>query len=111
MTQWTEFIKDFAKKNNVSYGCAMTDPKLREEYYKKYPKKTKEDVKKEDAKKASGTRALALKNFRDKFVKPHLEKPDDKRLKNNMLKKFKNFSQEFKDFIKEKAPKIFKIVN
>ena len=39
MTIWTDFIKEWASKNNLSYGCAMSDPALRVAYYKKYPKR------------------------------------------------------------------------
>lgn len=32
MTKWTDFLKEYAKKNNTSYGCAMSDPKASAEY-------------------------------------------------------------------------------
>lgn len=32
---WINHIKEFAKKHNMSYGCAMTDPRCKEEYQKK----------------------------------------------------------------------------
>jgi len=39
MTNWTDFIKEWASKHNISYGCAMSKPEMKEAYYKKYPKK------------------------------------------------------------------------
>lgn len=31
---WVAFVKEFASKNSMSYACAMTDPKAKEEYKK-----------------------------------------------------------------------------
>jgi hypothetical protein len=36
---WIEFIKVWAKKNNKSYGCAISDPQLKIDYRKAYPSK------------------------------------------------------------------------
>jgi hypothetical protein len=36
---WIEFIKVWAKKNNKSYGCAISDPQLKIDYRKSYPSK------------------------------------------------------------------------
>jgi cell division septation protein DedD len=30
--RWIEYVKKFAKDNNLSYGCALTDPNLRKGY-------------------------------------------------------------------------------
>jgi len=38
MTIWTDFVKAFATKNKVSYGCALSDKQASEEYRAKYPK-------------------------------------------------------------------------
>jgi hypothetical protein len=32
MSKWTEFIKDFARRHNLSYGCAMSDKRCSAEY-------------------------------------------------------------------------------
>ena len=32
MSAWISFIKEFAKKNGVSYGCALSDPNCSKEY-------------------------------------------------------------------------------
>jgi hypothetical protein len=38
MTVWTDFVKAFAAKNNLSYGCALSTPECRAEYALAYPK-------------------------------------------------------------------------
>lgn len=115
MTKWTEFIKEYAKKNNISYGCAMSDPKMKEAYYKKHPKLSSEDKKKkkkeDEEKSLLRTLRLSTKNFRDKFVKPHLMKPNDSELKNDMINKYRKFSPRLKDYIKENAPNIHKLLD
>ena len=37
--RWIEFVKSWAKKNNVSYGCALSEPKMKIDYRKSYPTK------------------------------------------------------------------------
>jgi hypothetical protein len=39
--RWIEFVKEFAAKNNITYGCALTKPELKTEYRSKYPKEDK----------------------------------------------------------------------
>jgi hypothetical protein len=42
---WIDFVKTWASKNNVSYGCALSQPKLKEEYrIWKQGKKTLKDL-------------------------------------------------------------------
>ena len=36
--RWTEFVKDWASKNNTTYGCALSKPDCKNAYHKKYPK-------------------------------------------------------------------------
>jgi hypothetical protein len=36
MTNWTEFVKKFAKDNNTTYGCALSNPDCSAEYRQKY---------------------------------------------------------------------------
>lgn len=48
MSKWVEHIKDFAKRNNMTYRDALKDPKCSEEYRIKFPKsakKSKKDMK------------------------------------------------------------------
>jgi hypothetical protein len=39
MSKWTDFVKQYATKNNKSYGCALSDPNCSKEYHEKYNKK------------------------------------------------------------------------
>ena len=45
MTKWTDFVRDYAKRNNVTYMCAIQDASKE---YKKLPKtvKTRKSTKK-----------------------------------------------------------------
>jgi len=36
MTRWTDFVKSFAKENNITYGCALSDPDCSAGYKAKY---------------------------------------------------------------------------
>lgn len=35
-SKWIEFIKQWAKDNNTTYGCAMSQPECKNDYHKKY---------------------------------------------------------------------------
>lgn len=48
-SKWIEFVKEWAKKNSISYGCALSNTDMKKEYYSKYPKKVKKGAKKFDA--------------------------------------------------------------
>lgn len=39
MTNWTDYVKSFAKANNLTYGCALSDPACSAGYRKKYGNK------------------------------------------------------------------------
>jgi hypothetical protein len=39
---WVTHIKDFARKNGLSYGCALSNAKCKETYHKQ-PKETKKE--------------------------------------------------------------------
>ena len=59
MTQYTEFIKSWAHRNNKSYMCAATDPRAREEYYGAYPKRpTKSKLKQNREKQTAAVMGL-----------------------------------------------------
>jgi len=47
MTAWTDFVKDFAKKKSITYGCALSDPDCSKEYKSKYGDKKPLGMKKE----------------------------------------------------------------
>ena len=35
--RWIEFVKDYASKHKLSYGCAISKPECKIAYRKKYP--------------------------------------------------------------------------
>jgi hypothetical protein len=35
MNPWVAFVKEYSKNNNISYGCAISKPECKEQYYKK----------------------------------------------------------------------------
>jgi hypothetical protein len=39
--RWTDWVKEFASKNNLSYGCALSTPACKEEYRAKYGSRKK----------------------------------------------------------------------
>ena len=41
MTAWTDYVKKFAKDNNMTYGCALSDPACSSGYRNKQPPKRK----------------------------------------------------------------------
>jgi PII-like signaling protein len=41
MTIWTDFVKVWAAEHKVSYGCALSDPKIKTDYRMKHPEKPK----------------------------------------------------------------------
>lgn len=53
--KWIEFVKDFAKKNNMKYNEALKSPKLKSawaKHKKTHDKKDKKENKMEDKKKS-----------------------------------------------------------
>lgn len=44
---WVSFVKEYASKNNLSYGCAMTKPECKSQYKEKYGNRKKLSTKKE----------------------------------------------------------------
>ena len=45
--RWTNWVKEFASKNNLSYGCALSTPECKEQYRAKYGNRKKLTQKKE----------------------------------------------------------------
>jgi hypothetical protein len=113
MTRWTDFVKEYSNKNNITYGCALSNPEMREQYYKKFPKQSKETIRKqkkaeEEEKEKRMARNVAI-NFKKKFVKPFLETKDKTQFALG-LTKYKRFSQRVRDYIEEKMPSVHKII-
>ena len=55
-----------------------------------------EEQRQADSKEVVRIKRTALINFRDKFVKPHLADLENAKLKDDMIKKFRKFKDDFK---------------
>ena len=40
--KWVLFVKQWAEKKGISYGCALSQPQLKSDYRKAYPTKQQE---------------------------------------------------------------------
>lgn len=98
--RWIEFVKDFANRNNLSYGCALGNPKLKEEYRIKYgsskkisAKKEKEAMSMEDINISLKSKYLdEMNNLRNKIINSKTKEEIKKNLKT--LNKFNNLYSE-----------------
>lgn len=118
MSRWIEFVKQWAKDNNTTYGCAMSDPKLKEAYYKKHPKQSKEQKKEQKNKEQKDledkVRLGSAIRFKKQYIMPYLKEKNEERkavLLLDMVQKYKKFSPELKELIKEKYPKTHDVIN
>lgn len=91
---WVEHVRKYAKENNITYMCAITEAKAS---YQKVDKKERDKQKTEEL----------YKGFLKRFKKQYLEVKDDdtkfKFLKSNFNKK----NEGLKQFVKDKAPKLY----
>lgn len=63
--KWVDFIKSWAADNKMTYGCAMSDPKMKADYAMKYPSqpKTKKKAKEVETKqKGAASDLMAMAN-------------------------------------------------
>lgn len=67
-TRWTEFVKEWANKNNLTYGCAMSKPECSSAYKKKYPKPLTKKQQKEQAKKDTFREAVERGGMEDEDI-------------------------------------------
>jgi hypothetical protein len=107
--RWIEFVKSWAKKMNVSYGCALSNPQLKLAYRKAYPTKvttklnetmerfkmSSEDIQsridQQLAKERTETETMGAE---DRNVALSIKKPISKRDKYNKLKEEYNRVKE-----------------
>lgn len=81
--KWVLFVKEWATKNNMSYGCAMTDPKIKEEYKKSKGVPVREFFNKESKReKVLKTKTKTSPKTKKKIIKDDDDDDDDvKKLK------------------------------
>lgn len=70
--KWTDFVKDWASKNNTSYGCALSKPEMRTEYHKKNPKPVTK--KQEKANEVTERATMGGEDIRSKIVETQNKK-------------------------------------
>lgn len=66
--RWTNWVKEFASKNNLSYGCALSTPECKEEYRAKYGNRKKLSQKKEKEMMGMEDKNVAVKKGRKKRI-------------------------------------------
>ena len=66
MSKWTDFVKDFARRNNMTYGCALSDPACSKEYKEHNPKLTKKEKKESENMGAEEQTGVANKDLHKK---------------------------------------------
>ena len=77
VNKWIEHVKEFSKKHNISYACALSHPNLKNDYQK-----------------------VIKKSYKEK--QEEKQKIIFNQLKNNMLSKIKNMTEDDKPLIKMK---------
>ncbi len=66
MSRWTDWVKKYARENNTTYGCALSQPKCSATYRREYGLKAtaKNEAYFKSAEKAS-SKAVKQKEYRD----------------------------------------------
>jgi|688.fasta_scaffold1471404_1 hypothetical protein len=119
---WIEHVKKFAKDNNLSYGCALTDAKCKSAYNKQPSSKSK---KKTDCKTCKMNKKTHEVQLNEKYTKEQLlimaknvvstmtgsdqylssyDKSWDKKSKEDLLKIVSNFKKKYPDMSIKKTP-------
>ena len=96
--KWIEHVKKYAKDNNLSYGCTLTCPNLKNDYIPvvKLSKKEKEEKNKQLIIISSvNTMIHKIKTMNEDIDKPVLRM------------KYNSYSQSIRDIIKDKYPKYY----
>ena len=91
---WVEHVKKYAKDNNISYMCAITEAK---ESYQKVDKKAEKE------KKENEMLNVIVKRFKKQYEEVKDDDTKFKFLKSNFNKKNENIKQ----YVKSKAPKLY----
>lgn len=102
VNRWIEHVKNYAQKNNISYSCALSLPDCKNTYKKVDKKKSGLMKKREFLKKIAG--------WGDEFIRDHkklFNKMDEDELY-TYRRKFNLSGKEFKNYIQDKAPEIYK---
>ena len=74
--QWVEHIRAFAKNNNMTYGCAMSDPRIRDGYVSASKSRSKTQVVVKPVTPTPKAPLTPAEEKRLKMLKTHLERMD-----------------------------------
>jgi len=98
---WINHVKKYAAENGISYSCALSHPDCKNSYKKVEKEKVKIMKKSEFLDK--------IKEWGDEFIRDH--KKTKKKMNEEEFERYKrkfNMSgKEFKEYIKDNAPKIY----
>ena len=97
VNKWIEHVKKYAKDNNVTYACAISEAK------KTYVKVDKEAQKK---KTSDINKKLKLKTL----LKDYKDSKDPEKELEVIRIKYSDFPKTMKDYFKQKAPKFVKLI-
>jgi len=92
VSKWILHIKDYAQRNNLSYGCALSKPECSAEYREKYPKLLTKKQQKAEAEEEARLKAEAeaKAQMKKKGRKPKYTTEEEKykaKLESNKLKR------------------------
>jgi hypothetical protein len=93
MTRWTEFVREYADKHNIGYGCAME--KAANAYHEKYGTKPKPKSPEKFKKMIKQANSVA-----DQLEKKIEEKKQEKKVFNTTLRNIKSGVEKRKEFAK-----------
>jgi hypothetical protein len=68
-SKWIEFVKEWSKDNNLTYGCAMSKPECKNAYHKKYDTQKYQKERKEKETEQMGAEDKASKEMKKREVK------------------------------------------
>lgn len=96
--KWTEWVKKWASDNNTTYGCALSNPKCRDDYRAKYG----------DRKKLSTKKEIELMGAEDRPARQVSEKDDLHELIKSTALNIKSRFEEDPDEVNKVANEVMK---
>jgi hypothetical protein len=114
MNKWVEHIKEWAKKNNTTYGCALTDIKCKEDYYKIKGIEKKATTKETKLEKGIEKKATPKETNLEKGIEKKATPKEDKNIIKEKEKELKQIANEYKlmmDAKQEKEKKLGMKIN
>ena len=95
--KWINHVKNYANENNISYGCALSQPNVKTNYEKVIKKTRKQQVKE---------KLEIMKYQYIEFLKNKIKNMSDDDIPIIRMK-FNSYNKEIRDGVKEKYPKYY----